>query len=117
MTFLAFPYVRGSLEIFGEGNAATRVTDLKWLSLANLSYWGDLDPFGFVILNRLRASFPSVRSILMESSRLEKFDAYASEAKLPADYNLPYLTQGERRTAREVFDRRRSLEQEKNPPI
>lgn len=115
MTFLAFPQVRGSLVIFGEGNAAARVADLTWLNQSNLSYWGDLDPFGFVILNRLRAHFPNVRSILMDRSVLAKFESLAAEAKLPTDYNLPHLTDCERDVSREVFDRRRSIEQEKIP--
>ncbi len=117
MTFLAFPPVRGALVLFGEGNAAARVADLTWLRQTNLTYWGDLDPFGFVILNRLRAKFPNVRSILMDGSVLAKYESYATEAKLPTDYNLPHLTDSERDVARELFDRRRSIEQEKIPQL
>lgn len=115
MTFLAFPPVPESLVIFGEGKAVERLAGLAWLAQSDLRYWGDIDPFGFLILSRLRTCFPNVRSMLMDQAVLTKFSHLAAEAKIPGDYPLLHLTEEERVVAREAFDRRISIEQEKIP--
>jgi hypothetical protein len=46
------------------------VAGLSWLSSKTITYWGDIDTYGFVILNRLRARYPRVVSILMDAETL-----------------------------------------------
>lgn len=115
MTYLAFPPVSGAIVMFGEGNAVARVGDLHWLSERRVTYWGDLDPFGFLILDRLRARFPDVRSMLMHRPLLLKYRRLAAEGKRPGDFAPVWLTADERSVAQEVFDQQISIEQEKIP--
>lgn len=70
ITYLAFPTVEDAVVIFGEGYAASRLRPLKWLAQKNLVYWGDIDTHGFAILNSVRRSFESARSMLMDRATL-----------------------------------------------
>ena len=70
INFLAFPEVPASAVIFGGGYAVDRLTDARWLGARTIHYWGDIDTHGFGILDRLRASFPSVQSFLMDRATL-----------------------------------------------
>lgn len=67
---LAFPPLRRGLVIFGLGYGIDRLGDIPWLHDVELHYWGDIDTHGFGILNRLRAAFPRVRSMLMDRETL-----------------------------------------------
>ena len=70
ISYLAFPEVPEALVIFGEGFAATVLDAIPWLGEKHLVYWGDIDTHGFAILDRLRARFGSVTSILMDHTTL-----------------------------------------------
>ncbi|TFH85521.1 hypothetical protein EQG41_17075 [Billgrantia azerbaijanica] len=63
---LAFPDAPASLVIFGLGYGLERLAEIPWLHDTALWYWGDIDTHGFGILNRLRASLPHARSLLMD---------------------------------------------------
>ncbi|MDQ1817980.1 DUF3322 domain-containing protein [Massilia sp. CCM 9210] len=67
---LAFPPVPDAMVIFGGGYGAERLADVPWLATRAVYYWGDIDTHGFAILDRLRASVPHARSILMDSATL-----------------------------------------------
>jgi hypothetical protein len=68
---LAFPDHPASLVIFGLGYGLDRLADIPWLQQTELHYWGDIDTHGFAILNRLRATLPRTRSLLMDRATLE----------------------------------------------
>ncbi|MGK5081593.1 DUF3322 domain-containing protein [Janthinobacterium sp. HLX7-2] len=68
---LVFPDVPNSMVIFGGGYGIDRLADVSWLRNKDIIYWGDIDTHGFAILDRLRASFPQARSILMDIATLE----------------------------------------------
>lgn len=70
INFLAFPDVPSALVIFGGGYGIERIADIGWLGERELVYWGDIDTHGFAILDRLRASFPHVRSLMMDAHTL-----------------------------------------------
>lgn len=70
INFLAFPDVPSALVIFGGGYGIDRVADIDWLDRRELVYWGDIDTHGFAILDRLRARFAHVRSLLMDADTL-----------------------------------------------
>ena len=72
---LAFPSLAGSLVIFGLGYGLDRLSEVRWLHGRALHYWGDIDTYGFHILDRLRALFPSARSFLMDRETLLKHSA------------------------------------------
>ena len=69
---LAFPAVEHSIVVFGGGYAIDRLADIVWLRDKDIIYWGDIDTHGFAILDRLRASLPQARSILMDRATLEQ---------------------------------------------
>ena len=74
VTFLALPEMPGVVAVFGGGRAAgSLVEQVPWLSNAPVWYWGDLDTWGFVILDRLRGAAgrrTEVRSLLMDEATL-----------------------------------------------
>jgi hypothetical protein len=115
MTYLAFPNVPGAIVFFGEGNAVPRLERLDWLRKNSLVYWGDLDPFGFVILSRLRRRFPALESMLMDRATLDQYHALGAPGKRPEVNAIELLTASESEASRAVFDQSWSLEQEKIP--
>jgi hypothetical protein len=67
---LAFPEVRAGIVVFGGGYGIDRLTQAEWLRQRDVVYWGDIDTHGFAILDRLRASLPQARSMLMDGATL-----------------------------------------------
>lgn len=70
ITYLAFPRPDDAMVIWGSGYAVPVLEPLSWLGDLEVVYWGDIDTHGFVILDRLRAMFPMVRSMLMDRETL-----------------------------------------------
>ncbi len=68
---LAFPDVPGAVVIFGLGYGLDRLSEIEWLTQRPMHYWGDIDTHGFAMLDRVRAIFPAVQSLLMDRSTLE----------------------------------------------
>jgi hypothetical protein len=71
INMLAMPPLPGAMVIFGGGYAIDRLRDIAWLHARELIYWGDIDTHGFAILDRLRASMPHTRSIVMDEATLQ----------------------------------------------
>jgi hypothetical protein len=67
---LAFPDLPDSIVVFGLGYALDRLASASWLKDRTIHYWGDIDTHGFAMLDRLRAYFPHVRSLLMDRQTL-----------------------------------------------
>src|SRR5215831_17503681 len=67
---LAFPEFAQAIVVFGKGYGAGLLQSASWLSGRHIYYWGDIDTHGFAILDRLRARFPNVRSLLMNRETL-----------------------------------------------
>jgi hypothetical protein len=95
VTCLAFPAACRSLLIFGGGYAVSRVSRLDWLGELLLYYWGDIDTHGFAILDRLRSSFPSVRSMLMDRATLLAHETHWDHEPVPVNTDLAHLTTDE----------------------
>ncbi|MDQ5977164.1 MAG: hypothetical protein QG602_136, partial [Verrucomicrobiota bacterium] len=114
---LSFPSFSGALLFLGEGNAAARLGSLGWLVDCPITYWGDLDPYGFVILDRLRSHFPHVSSMLMDAATLADYEHLGVTAQRPAECVLPQLSPEERAVANVLYERRWSIEQEKIPQL
>ncbi|MCU1337334.1 MAG: conserved hypothetical cytosolic protein, partial [Bryobacterales bacterium] len=47
-----------------------RLSEVRWLRQPALHYWGDIDTYGFHILDRLRSTFPNAWSFLMDRETL-----------------------------------------------
>ena len=70
ITGLAFPPMPDSMLVLGLGHAVNLIAAARWLADCEVHYWGDLDTHGFAMLDRLRASLPHVRSLLMDRATL-----------------------------------------------
>lgn len=78
--------------IWGKGFEVDNVGRLRWLSGADVAYWGDIDTHGFAILDRLRAWLPGARSVLMDrQTLLAHHDRWVTEDR-PATSVLSRLT-------------------------
>ena len=93
---LAFPDVPDAAVIFGLGYGLDRLSDVRWLHDKELFYWGDIDTHGFAILDRLRASFPEARSLLMDRETLAERRLLWVEETARHTGSLTRLTDAER---------------------
>jgi hypothetical protein len=88
ITYLALPPTPDAVAILGEGYALSRLSPLSWLAERDLVYWGDLDTHGFVMLDQLRATFPRVRSMLMDRQTFQDHEAHWGHEDVPANRAL-----------------------------
>lgn len=95
ISYLALPDRADTLAIFGSGFALGSVAGLSWLQRKKVIYWGDCDTHGLVILNRLRARYPAVRSILMDVETLLAHRAQWVREEVPTRITLPHLDDSE----------------------
>ena len=106
VSFLALPGRPDTLAIFGAGFALGSVAGLSWLSHKTITYWGDIDTYGYVILNRLRARYPGVNSILMDAETLLAHPEQWVVEEKPTDIVLPHLTDAEAALYRDLVEDR-----------
>lgn len=114
-TLGTLPELPGTVAVHGMGFAAPALAEVKWLRAAQTWYWGDLDTYGFLILGRLRAALPEVRSVLMDSATWEAHAALSVEEPRPFGGEIGYLTAGELAALALVREGDRRLEQERIP--
>ncbi len=91
-----FPQVLGTGVIWGSGNAAVLLENLKALKGKDLLYWGDIDPEGFQILCRIRKFYPETRSLMMDKEAFSRYRHLAVPSSLQAILDLTLLTSGEK---------------------
>jgi hypothetical protein len=104
ITYLAMPPRPGTAVLLGGGYAVGRLAPLRWLAERDLYYWGDIDTHGLAILDRLRASLPHTRSLLMDrSTLLDHRTQWVREAQ-PTRAALPRLTDAEAQLYSELVD-------------
>ena len=116
MTFLTLPELGNSLGIWGMGNAAALLEKTAWLANCTLYYWGDLDVHGFHILSRLRRTFPSMQSLMMDEHTLASFKDFWQTAGDAAYEKTQNLTAEEQKTYVCLKNHKRLLEQERVTP-
>jgi hypothetical protein len=119
INFLAFPFCRASLILFGSGYGWSALAGAQWLNQREVYYWGDIDTHGFAILDQLRGHFPHVRSMLMNPETFHAFrDLHTTEPN-PLTGSLQRLTPLEMETLNLLRNKTRGhgprLEQEKIP--
>jgi hypothetical protein len=121
--FLSLPTIPQTVAVLGNGNAAAALIGaLPWARAAELSYWGDIDTWGLVILDRLRAALGKhgkVSSLLMDRATLLKYrDAWVVEETQSVS-DVHWLTEPERALYGELVENRHGhqirLEQERIP--
>lgn len=116
-SYLALPEIEDTVTVFGSGFALTTLQAVVWLADRELVYWGDIDTYGFAILDQLRARFGHVRSILMDDrTLLAHRKQWVTEPK-PTARSLPHLTEPESELYRDLIEDRYAhrvrLEQER----
>jgi hypothetical protein len=104
ITYLAMPPRPGTAVLLGGGYAVGRLAPLGWLADRELHYWGDIDTHGLAILDRLRASFPHTRSLLMDRETLLGHRSQWVREATPTRAALPRLTGAEAELYAELLD-------------
>ena len=95
ISYLSVEVPDNGVVLWGKGFEVANVGRLRWLDNADVQYWGDIDTHGFAILDRLRASLPQARSVLMDrETLLAHRDRWGSEDR-PARSTLTRLTPAE----------------------
>lgn len=110
---LAFPESPDGMVIFGLGYGVEILSAIPWLAQRDVWYWGDIDTYGFHILDRLRAFLPGASSFLMDGETWLAHRALWVCEENPYRGELPHLTASERALYRELQGMR--LEQERIP--
>jgi hypothetical protein len=95
ITGLAFPPAAGSIAVLGLGHAVSLLSPATWLGACEIHYWSDIDTHGFAMLDRLRASFPHARSLLMDRETLLAHRPMWSSEDTPIIASLARLTPAE----------------------
>ncbi len=92
-TFLALPDMPDTIAIFSSGLLAQVLAKrLPWLASKEVLYWGDLDSYGFYILDTVRKYLPHTRSILMDIDTARDHDALAVEEPNPSRFTPARLS-------------------------
>src|ERR1700730_17214984 len=95
ISYLSIDVPEDGVVIWGKGFEVDSVGRLRWLTEADVLYWGDIDTHGFAILDRLRAWLPLARSVLMDrETLLAHRDRWVIEDR-PAKSVLTRLTSDE----------------------
>ncbi len=103
---LAFPASPQALVIFGLGYGVDLLSGAEWLKDRGIHYWGDIDTHGFVMLDWLRAMFPTARSLMMDRETLIAHRSLWVQETAPHDGPLARLTDAERALFEDLqFDR------------
>ncbi len=114
--FLCLPEVLDTVAVFGSGKAALLLSECEWMRMTDLVYWGDCDEAGFGILSSLRASFPNLRSVLMDQDAWVRWRHLATPGRRDPTSRHVHLTESERAALRDVLSGPLMLEQERIPP-
>jgi hypothetical protein len=69
----SLPDLRMTVAVVGLGRAVPLAGALPWIHSSQTFYWGDIDTDGFEILSLARASFSSMRSLLMDRATLLRY--------------------------------------------
>lgn len=97
VSFLAVPHIAGRLTMWGEGGGAGEILSwLPWLDDVSVTYWGDIDTHGLVILDRVRAQAPHARSALMDVDTLLAHKEFWGTEPVQNVTVLEHLTDAER---------------------
>ncbi len=83
-TGLALPDQAGTAAFMKMGIAVEPLSRLPWLTGLPVTYWGDIDTHGFVILSRVRGLLPQARSVLMDEATLLAHQAFWVEESAPS---------------------------------
>lgn len=113
MTFLTLPPLASTVAVLGMGQGSSILGALPWLRNANVTYWGDIDPYGFRILSGLRHAIPRLSSVMMDLQTLRAHASLLYDAAELVGTPPDLLSPAEAAAFDEVVLTRRGLEQER----
>lgn len=126
-TAIHFPPLTGGIAVEGGGSGGKAAAAFGWLTSArHLLYWGDIDAYGFEILNGWRDDGVPATSILMDRATYDAYEPFGTNTdrngrplKAGTPKPLPHLTDTERAVYRCLLDSEllghRRVEQERVP--
>jgi hypothetical protein len=106
VNFLSFPSAAESVVIFGEGFDVGKIASLPWILYVPVHYWGDIDTWGFTILDQLRARLPHAESMLMDHATLYAHELQWGVEPTQSRRDLPHLNTAERALYDDLRDNR-----------
>lgn len=109
VSVVTLPDMPDTIAIHGRGYAVNALTEIEWLSDAQVYYWGDIDSNGFAILNRLRSYLPDVISIMMDAETLEVHRSLCVVEGSPNYSDLQYLNEAERSVLNRLLSGKQAL--------
>ncbi len=94
---LAFEDIPNSVLFMGMGNGISLLSQVSWIAHTECVYWGDIDTYGFSILDQVRSFIPGVQSKLMDESTLCDHQVFwGDEMKQHPSESLIHLNPSER---------------------
>lgn len=111
----ALPAAPEMVAVHGRGYGVIELASLPWLSGTDVVYWGDLDSHGLTILDRFRSRLAGVRSVMMDTDTLTRWEHLAVPEPTLATGETPHLEAAEQAALTAVLDRGIRLEQERIP--
>jgi hypothetical protein len=110
---LTLPYVPRGFALHGGGYAVASWRRVSWLANVEVTYWGDLDVDGLVILSQFRGQFAHARSLWMDEDALTRWHARVGRAPPRNLEAPPHLTGGEQAAFVRCRQEHLRLEQER----
>lgn len=105
------------LAVWGKGKSAAAIAAaVPWLPAVDVAYWGDLDTWGYSILDDVRAVLPLVRSVLMDEATAASHMSLATAEPVPFDGVIERLTSTEAQGLALIREGQRRIEQEHLEP-
>lgn len=114
-TLGTLPELPRTVALHGMGFAAPVLAEVPWVAQSDVSYWGDLDTYGFQILGQLRQALPRAESVLMDAATWRAHEQLAVDEPRPFRGVIGHLTVAELDALALVRHCDRRLEQERIP--
>jgi hypothetical protein len=89
------PQISDTVAVMSGGNNLTWLQNNQWLSQKALYYWGDIDSWGFQILNRARAAQPHMVSLMMDEETIRQYEHLMVKEPVSSPKSVSHLTQSE----------------------
>lgn len=115
VNLLTVPQGRFAIALGGMGNGLSLLRYVPWLTTASVTYWGDLDIEGLVILSALRAIYPQTQSVLMDEASVASWGHIVVAGTGRVAAVPPHLTPGERSAFLLCAEQNLRIEQERIP--
>jgi hypothetical protein len=87
----SLPQIKGCMAVAGTGGNLQWLA-AQWVKAARVGYWGDMDTWGFVLLDRALGHAPHITPLMMDGSTLDRYSdraVYEEAVIVDALHHLP----------------------------